>query len=238
MRKISALLIFAILFTLSINAQKRFFKQFEIGAEGGPTLDYLTVRDPAGNLEAKYGLVNGTGGPKIRGYLDRHFFVEAAFLWKGNSFGLRFKQVYRSWSTNASRSFMIPVRVGYGFNFSKKISLNVTAGIVPSFIIFHGGANGFGTTYPAISYSYQMRDEYKKTYVTIQPGISFSHLIKKRIKFSYGVNYYHGLSDVELYDVSYSINNGPVQNAIIANRGSFINYNLGLSYVFLLKRKK
>lgn len=241
MRKISALFL-VILFTLTVNAQSKrnFFRRCEVGGEGGLTIDHLVIRDPAGNMD-RGGSVNGMGGAKFRTYLDRNLFIEAAFLWKENTFGFRFKQQrnYGNWSTNGSLIFMIPLRFGYEYKVTKKTSFTAIAGVVPSFITLHSGLTGFGTTYPEnIFYSFHMKDEYKKIYVTLQPGISISHLIMNRIKFSYGINYYYGLSDAELYDVSYSINNGPMQSAVIANRGSFINYNGSLTYRFDLRKMK
>lgn len=245
MRKTSTLCII-ILFAFSINAQikRSFFRQFEIGGEGGVTIDFLTSRDPANNLRVRStGLVSGMGGAKIRRYIDRSFFLEAAFLWKENAFGFRFKQEPGYWTTNGAKIFIIPLRAGYDWRFSNKMSIAVLAGIVPSFItLSSAGAGGYGNVFPDnndyIEYTHRTRDEYKRTYLTLQPGISVSHLIKKRIKFSIGVIYYSGFRDLELTDVSYTINNGPIQNAVIANRGTFINYNGSLTYRFDLRKRR
>ena len=243
MRKLSTLSLI-IFFALSINAQsKKDFRRFEFGGEGGPTIDHLTTRDPAANLRrGSTGLVSGMGGAKIRRYIDKNFFLEAAFLLKEDAFGFRFQQQSGWWLTDGASIFMIPLRAGYDWHFSNKMSLAVLAGIVPSFITSsRAGAGGFGNAFTDnnnyIEYTYLTRDEYKKWYLTLQPGISVSHLIKKRIKFSVGVNYYHGFRDLELTDVSYNINNGSVQRAVVANRGNFITYSGSLTYRFDMRRR-
>jgi len=244
MRKISTLFLLVILFDLSANSQTKrsSFKEFEIGGEGGLTMDYLTIRDPGDNLRRSHFQESGMGGPKIRQYIDTNFFLEAAFLWKENVFGFVFKQESGTWHTNGSKIFIIPLRVGYHWYVSNKVSVNVLAGIVPTFVTLSiqgsGGYGGItGGNNDIIYYDYSARDEYKKFYLTVQPGISVSHLIKKKFKFAIGVNYYHGFIDVELRDVTYRINNGPVQHAVVANRGSFTCYTAAVTYRFDLRKK-
>jgi hypothetical protein len=242
MRKISTLLLFAILFDLAANSQteRSFFKEFEIGGEVGVTLDYLISRDPAGNMIRAKGLQSGLRGPRVRKYFDKHFFTELAFLWKENSFGFQYKQQppNSNFTSSSSQSFIIPFRVGYDLHMTDNFSFTVLGGIVPSFIKVHYDIVDHGNDYAENIYvQYQTRDEYKRSYITIQPGALLSYLIEKRVRFSLGVNYYHGFSDVEYYDINYRINNGPIQSGVIASRGSFISYNAGLSYLFDFRKK-
>ena len=245
MRKIITLLLFTILFDHSANSQTKrsFFKEFEIGGEGGLTMDYLVIRDSGDNIRRSNFQESGMGGPKIRQYIDTNFFIEAAFLWKENVFGFVFKQESGTRHTNASKIFLIPLRAGYHWYVSNKVSISVLAGIVPTFVTLSiEGSNAYGGitggNNDIIYYDYSARDESKKFYFTVQPGISISHLIRKKIRFAIGVNYYHGFTDVELTDVTYRINNGPVQHAVVVNRGSFICYTAAVTYRFDLKKNK
>jgi hypothetical protein len=241
MRKLYFTFLSVFLISCSCFAQslKKNTLKFEIGVEGGLTSDYLKVRDEAGNLQRGKNLLSGTGGPKIRLYLNDKFFLEAAFMFKENSFGYTFKQHPESrgsGGSGGSEIFFIPIKAGYEYKLSKKVAFNIFVGLAPGLITLNSGSSGYGKLDPGnINFTYQMRDKYKKNYLTLTSGVSLSHLIAKRFKCSAGANLYAGVSDVEIYDFEYSINGGPVQFASIANRGSFINYNVGLSY--LLKQR-
>jgi len=151
-----------------------------VGVEGGITSDYLKANDPGNNLERGKLLLSGTGGAKVRAYLTRRVFVEAAFLFKENAFGFTFKQVeYKgNGSSNGSNIFFIPVRLGYEWKLSDKIYLNATGAVVPTFITLYSQTSSGGTINPgAISFSSKARTEYKKTNPTLQTGPCLSNII-------------------------------------------------------------
>lgn len=236
MRKNFTLLLAFALFYTTGNTQQKKFKHYEFGGEGGLTIDYLNIKDPDDYIRSSHYLTSGLGGPKLRRYWSEKWFTEAAILFKENTFGIRLRNG-SDVTFNDSKIVMIPIRAGIKWKLSPKLNLSLITGVAPTFTqIFQDGSSGIN--YPGeISLTYAKRDNYKKTYVTVQSGVHLSHLIKKRISLETGLNYYMGFNTVETTDVNYTTNNGISNNAEIIRKGSFINYNLGVAYIFDLKSK-
>jgi hypothetical protein len=99
------------------------------------------------------------------------------------------------------------------------------------YIIEEPGISG-GYTSATAQYTFTSRGSGNTFMMLIQTGMAAGYRIGKNLKASFGINNYSGLTKVETYNVVYKIGNEPSRNAIIKDRGGFVNYCFRLGYIF------
>jgi Outer membrane protein beta-barrel domain len=214
--------------------------KIEIGIEGGVNNDKYTMDDPKDNLKT-IACIGGNGGLSIRYNSERHFFYEAALLFKASSFGYGFKGKEFNSYTGGNQFLSLPFRAGYYLKLSDKFIISPIAGIVPSYIISYASTGGEvdflggGTTYQS---NYAPRNLNKRFTAFVQTGISFDLLSVRRLRISINPNYYWGTNKITIYDIDYTVSNNPGSvKAAMNDYGSCFNFNFGVKYLLPQKKK-
>lgn len=192
-------------------------------------MDYYQINDAGNNLQ-NVPCVSGFGGVNFRLNSKRKHFLELAILMKENTIGLKLKQHAGTLTTNHDQLLLIPLRFGYPFNLSKKISFVINAGTTAVYKTFtsEGGAVvAEGNN----QYENKARALDKDFYFLINGGGAMEWKFWKKLKFSAGVNYFQGLTKTSIGDITYQVNAQPVQKAEIIGRGTFLGYTFGLRYL-------
>lgn len=230
MKKTALLSIMLLLVSYLVTAQGK----YEIGVEGGITMDKYKIKDANNNL-GNVPCVSGIGGINFRINNRKNFFYEMALLKKEYTDGLKMKQEDGYTVTNSDEVILLPLRLGYYFPLSKHFTIVPAIGIVPAYkTLDQQGVSSSQYTPNTVwstGYTYTTRAMRSDFYSLAQGGLSLECKCFKRIKLSFATNYYQGLSKIAIYDIKYKIDNGPIQQAWMYGKGSFINYNFGIKYL-------
>jgi len=215
------------LLLLFLSIQSFAQSKFELGVEGGITNDKYIIKDPLNNLRTVPCIDGGGGGISFRLNRNENWFYEAALLVRESCFGYKFEDESGYGTTNSDILLHLPLRAGYYFKLSGKVNLSPVIGVAPSYRIFFEDASGelyYFTSSLSVHSIYTQRKPGNDFLILFQGGLSLDFTILKNIRLSLNPTYYLGTSNINTYDVNYTINNSSgtaTSKATIDNNGSF-----------------
>ncbi len=231
MKKLLPLFII-ILISLNTNAQ-----YFEIGASGGLTFNTYKFKPQNAPFRKTFS-PGGDAGISLRYTCIKRYIIElGAYAYTNTKgYGLDARDMGYFISGEDAIVF-IPLNIGYQFLLSKKYDIVPFIGASIQFITQNNeGSSGGGyiedqnTGQIITGYEDYRRLLGKKSFFTANIGFSIERKIGKKFKIVFTPTYYQGLSKYAIYDINYKIDNGPMQYATLEDKGSFLNFNLGVKY--------
>lgn len=161
-----------VIFSPVVVAQQR----FEIGVEGGPTKFYYHIKDPQQNLK-NVPCDGGFGGINFRYNTKNKLFLEAGLLLSEYTEGLKLKQLDGYLTSNHDEVLFIPLRFGYPWTISKKLSFVSSLGVTTSIKTLN--QDGASTLYQEVNatgiymYQYQFRELGKDIFFLANANAAF-----------------------------------------------------------------
>ncbi|HNF28711.1 MAG TPA: outer membrane beta-barrel protein [Chitinophagaceae bacterium] len=232
-KQIALLYLLCSAFITTATAQKY---KFEIGTEGGLVYTKYKIKDPQKNLQ-NVPCQSGIGGINFRINTQKQkWFYEIAFLAMEYTDGLKLKQQNSWFTSNSDAVIMFSLRAGYNFKLDKNFSIIPLIGLAPVIkTLNQDGGEGYyeeGNSSFNSLYHYTRIEIDKNIFMLLQGGIGIEYRFAKKLKFSAAFNYYQGFTNNAIYDINYQINTDPVQTANMYGKGTFVNYQAGLKFLF------
>lgn len=206
-----------------------------LGIEASITSDQYNTTDP-GNEMRKIPILGALGGVVVRQEISARFFLETAILFKNYDEGIGFKKEPGYSTSTGFNAWVLPLRAGMKFLICRRkpIYLVPVAGYAFGLNADYnyGAGGGSGTTITNTDIvQYDYTSSYKsQTFHLLQAGAAIQFRFFRKASIQVSGNYYAGLTRIMEQDVSYSINNGAPQNALIRGNGSFWNIGVGMQY--------
>ncbi len=216
--------------------------KYEVGIEFGATNDLYDFNDPGGYLK-KTAAVSGAGGINFRHNLKKNLFLEAALIYRESQFGFRFQSQQGGSYTNQDELLMLPLRAGYYFKLSDKISISPIIGVAPVYRSFAGSgasSGAFTSNNTTVFYSYTGKDTRKDFFFLLQGGVSLDYIFSDKWRFSFNPNFYYGFKTINIHEMDYTVTSPGsfrVSKSFINGYGSMLNYNFGIRYLLRSKKK-
>jgi hypothetical protein len=230
MKRISLLAALTFIILIPAIAQNRTL----IGIEGNLTSDYYKISDP-GNEMKKVPIAGGLAGILVRQEIGKKIFLETGVMMKNYDEGIGFKKDFGYSTSTGFSAWVIPLRAGMviptGWKRLRLVPvIGYALGINRDF--YYGAGGGAGTTTTNThTVSYEYYNEYtNEVFHLLQAGLGLQFRFFKRGNLTVSGNFYPGLTTVMEQDISYSIDNGPIQFATAEGRGRFWSIGLGIQY--------
>jgi len=214
---------------LNIKAQQK----FEIGIEGGVSQYFYSIVETQNNLKNTPN-ISGFGGVNFRLNSNKKFFGEVGFILTEYTEGIKLRQELGYITSNHDGVLIIPFRFGRPFLIAKCLSFVPSVGM--ALAIKTSSQDGSSSSYresvgnTSLMYDYTFRRNGKDLFFLMNGNAMFEWEFKNKMKVLAGVNYYQGFTKVSVADISYKINNEPMQAGLLIGKGTFIGYSIGLKY--------
>lgn len=205
-----------------------------ISAEAGWSDDHYRMDDPGGRFLAPK-LGSGYFGIAVRKLLSSHFYVEGGVYTREYHQGISLGSEF-STSGTGRRFAQVPMRIGGRWSFfNDRIAVRPAGGLIFNVTgkFDDGGSLG--------SISYQNGDKVEYSYKTLyqtdafflaNTNLTLECRVGKKIYLGLSASYNRGLQKIQLQQIEYTVNGGPVLNATASTRGGYNSVTGTFSYRF------
>ena len=204
------------------------------GLEVAMTHEVFEISDNGSDLKS-VPIIDGFWGFNFRRDINNYLFLETGLIRNYYDVGFGFKTVGSFGTTNAMKTWIIPLRLGTKINlYKRKIFLVPVIGysinISPNHPSRSSGSGYIKSKSDSVSFNFASYSGLTLHFSLLQTGIGFEFKLFNTAIFSINTNYYTGFQKVIQLDINYRVNNLPQMSGHGFSKGEFWNLGVGLKY--------
>jgi hypothetical protein len=205
-----------------------------ISAEAGWSDDHYKIDDSGGRFLAPQ-LGSGYFGLTIRKLVASHFYIEGGIYTREYHQGVALGGEF-STSGTGRRFAQVPMRIGGRWSFfNDRIAIRPAGGLIFNVTgKYDGGGSSGSVTYQdgdKVEYSYKTLYQ-TDAFFLANTKLTLECRVGKKIYLGLSGSYNWGLQKIQLQQIEYTVNSGPVINATAFTKGGYNSVTGTFSYRF------